>query len=243
MKSGLVFLGVMVVSAAQAQAPGHLVTARRLMSARDFDSARTVLREVAAVGTRAVERAEAWVLLGIVEHFSGSDSLAREAFRAAITIDSTLTIAGFRDFAPEAARLFDEERCEISGVWDGERCNPVKIVFVDAFDVPPKLLHGPKVHYPWIYADQRIGGRVMVQAMIDRDGRADPATIKIVRSLRPAFDSSAVTFVRAAVFRPAELEGRPVRAWVSIPIDFAAPKREAIPDSLWQRPPARRFPY
>jgi TonB family protein len=65
-----------------------------------------------------------------------------------------------------------------------------------------------------------IQGRVVVQAIIDTTGRAEPSSVKVIQSPNPGFDLAAKTAVLKALFRPARVHGRAVRVLVNIPYDF-----------------------
>jgi TonB family protein len=87
-------------------------------------------------------------------------------------------------------------------------------------EVKPAVLSGPPLHYPDEARQAGITGRVIVQAVIGRDGRAEPASVRIIQSLKPDIDYEATHYVYNATFRPAQVAGRPVRTLVTIPIDF-----------------------
>lgn len=84
----------------------------------------------------------------------------------------------------------------------------------------PEPLSGPALQYPELLRQAQIQGRVMVEAIIDTTGRAEPGSIKIVQSPHPGFDQPAKSYMRQALFRPARVHGRPVRVLVRLPIDF-----------------------
>ncbi|HEV8304373.1 MAG TPA: energy transducer TonB, partial [Gemmatimonadales bacterium] len=65
-----------------------------------------------------------------------------------------------------------------------------------------------------------IQGRVIVQAIIDTTGRAEPASVKVIESPNPGFNQSATNWVLRALFRPARANGRAVRALMKMPIEF-----------------------
>ncbi len=65
-----------------------------------------------------------------------------------------------------------------------------------------------------------IQGRVLVQAIIDTTGRAEPQSVKVIQSPNPGFDQSAKNYVLRALFRPARVHGRAVRVLINLPIDF-----------------------
>ncbi len=49
-------------------------------------------------------------------------------------------------------------------------------------DEKPSVLSGPQLVYPEILRQARIQGRVIVQAIIDTTGRAEPKSLKILQS-------------------------------------------------------------
>lgn len=84
----------------------------------------------------------------------------------------------------------------------------------------PEVLSGPSLRYPDLLRQAGIQGRVVVQAIIDTSGRAEPASVKVIQSPNPGFDHPARTYVLRALFRPARVHGRAVRVLVNLPIDF-----------------------
>jgi len=84
----------------------------------------------------------------------------------------------------------------------------------------PEVLSGPSLQYPDLLRQAGVQGRVIVQAIIDTSGRAEPASVKIIQSPNPGFDQSAKQYVMRALFRPARVHGRAVRVLVNLPIDF-----------------------
>lgn len=98
---------------------------------------------------------------------------------------------------------------------------PAGEVYVEAVvEEKPELLAAPELRYPELLRQAGIQGRVVVQAIIDTTGRAEPSSIKIVRSPNPGFDEPARNWVLRAVFRPGRVHGRAVRVLVEIPIVF-----------------------
>ena len=86
----------------------------------------------------------------------------------------------------------------------------------------PAVLSAPKLVYPDLLRQAGIQGRVIVQAIIDTMGRADPNSVKILQSPNPSFDESAKNYVLKTLFRPARLHGRAVRVLVQVPVTFTA---------------------
>ena len=90
-----------------------------------------------------------------------------------------------------------------------------------AADRGPTLSWSPAPVYPALLRYAGIRGRVFVQAIIDETGRADTASVKIVESPHPGFNQAAKDWMLAARFDPARVQGRAVRALVTVPVEFA----------------------
>ena len=84
----------------------------------------------------------------------------------------------------------------------------------------PKLYDVPVLNYPVDVRAAGIQGRVVLDAVINTDGRAEGSSIKIVQSPDPRLGYEAEQWLLGAKFWPACLAGRPVRVRVKIPIDF-----------------------
>jgi TonB family protein len=94
-------------------------------------------------------------------------------------------------------------------------------VFMEAIvEEKPTVLSGPIPVYPELLKQAQIQGRVLVQAIVDTLGRAEPPSVKVLQSPNPGFDQSAKNYVLKALFRPARVHGRAVRVLIQIPIDF-----------------------
>jgi len=93
----------------------------------------------------------------------------------------------------------------------------------------PEILSGPPIQYPDVLRQAGVTGRVVVQAIIDPTGRAEPASVQVVQSPNPGFDQSAKDYVLGAQFRPARVHGRAVRVLVNLPIDFNVKKKSGRP--------------
>jgi len=84
----------------------------------------------------------------------------------------------------------------------------------------PELLTRPPLQYPDLLRQAGVQGRVLVQAIIDTLGRAEPASVKVIQSPNPGFDQPAKNLVLKSLFRPARVHGRAVRVLINLPIDF-----------------------
>lgn len=98
---------------------------------------------------------------------------------------------------------------------------PSNQVFMESVvEERPEVLSGPSLQYPDLLRQAGVQGRVIVQAIIDTSGRAEPPSVKVIQSPNPGFDQPARSYVLRALFRPARVHGRAVRVLVNLPIDF-----------------------
>jgi protein TonB len=74
--------------------------------------------------------------------------------------------------------------------------------------------------YPELLRQAGIQGRVVLQAIIDTAGRAEPSSIRIMQSPNPEFDQPSRDWLVGALFRPARVRGRAVRVLVAVPLDY-----------------------
>jgi len=87
----------------------------------------------------------------------------------------------------------------------GEMIPPVRVVKVDPV-------------YPNAARIARMSGKVVVQAIIGLDGRVE--STEILASTSPLFDASAMEAVRQWRYTPATMNGRPVRVYFSVRVEF-----------------------
>jgi TonB family protein len=87
-------------------------------------------------------------------------------------------------------------------------------------DERPEVLFGPQLRYPQQARENCIRGRVIIQAVIGRDGRAELMSIRVKQRVDPDLDWAAMDYVRHASFKPGKVHGRAVRVLVNLPIDF-----------------------
>jgi TonB family protein len=87
-------------------------------------------------------------------------------------------------------------------------------------DERPVFLSGPPLQYPGLLRQAGIQGRVLVRAVIDTTGRAEPASVRVVESPHPGFDQAAKNLVLQARFRQGRVRGRAVRVLIEFPVEF-----------------------
>jgi protein TonB len=73
-------------------------------------------------------------------------------------------------------------------------------------------------HYPPMLRDARVSGRVVVELIVDRDGRVRPESAKVIEASHAAFGEATVRAAERFRFRPAKIGGMMVPVKVSIPI-------------------------
>lgn len=78
-------------------------------------------------------------------------------------------------------------------------------------DQPAEVIHQPKPRYPPVLQQAGIEGRVLVEFIIDTLGHTEPASLRVLESSNPGFEAAAGETLRRSVFRPARVQGRPVR--------------------------------
>jgi protein TonB len=118
---------------------------------------------------------------------------------------------------------FDPRDYSGSGVEGGSGTGmvPGDQVYAEALvEEKPEMLSGPYPDYPQMLKNAGIEGTVVVQVVIDTMGRAEPNSIKIIRTPNAGFDTPTKNAVRQALFRPARVHGRAVRVLVQIPFNF-----------------------
>ncbi|MET0402609.1 MAG: energy transducer TonB [Cystobacter sp.] len=85
----------------------------------------------------------------------------------------------------------------------------------------PRVLQQIQPRYPRTARSDGIEGLVLVRVIIGVDGRIEPGSARVVRSV-PALDEAAMSAVSQWRFSPAlGHKGRPVRVIVEIPVQFS----------------------
>ena len=89
-----------------------------------------------------------------------------------------------------------------------------------AVDEKPEALSRFTPDYPDLLRQAGIEGSVVVEAVIDTTGYAEPNSLRVVQSTNKAFELSAREAVLRTVYRPGRVRGRAVRVLVQVPIAF-----------------------
>ena len=117
---------------------------------------------------------------------------------------------------------FDPKDYSGSGVEGGLSGNDGNEVYAEALvEERPALLSAPAPVYPALLKQAGIQGRVILPAVIDTMGRVEPASVRILKSPHPAFDQPTKDWVLKALFRPGRLQGRGVRVFIHLLVDYS----------------------
>lgn len=79
-------------------------------------------------------------------------------------------------------------------------------------------------YYPSVLRDSRVAGRVVVEMIVDENGRVREGSARVVDASHPAFGEAALRAVERFRFRPAKMAGVPVPVRVTIPINWTVPQ-------------------
>jgi TonB family protein len=87
-------------------------------------------------------------------------------------------------------------------------------------DVKPAIVFLPSPEYPVQLRVKGVGGRVLVQCIVDTMGIVEPNSVKILQTPDTAFSRATIEALLQARFTPARVKGKAVRVLVDVPIDF-----------------------
>ena len=94
-------------------------------------------------------------------------------------------------------------------------------VFLESeVDERPEFITHPPLRYPDAIREAGVQGRVVIEAIIDKQGHVEKESIRVIESPHPDLTRPATNMVRQSKFRPGSLRGRSVRVRVKFPIDF-----------------------
>jgi TonB family protein len=87
-------------------------------------------------------------------------------------------------------------------------------------DSGPELIKMSQISYPTRLRQAGISERVVLQFVVNADGRIEPSSLDLLRASHREFATEAVKAMRDARFRPARIGNCAVPALVLVPIDF-----------------------
>jgi TonB family protein len=200
-------------------ATSYITAARERLAVHQTDSALVLLRNALAPTTKATEGEQVYAELvqGIAFTEAGRDTPARSSLDSALSGYKRLTDRGV-ELAPFLKRLADSVRLARSGRKPGLLGTPT---VVGAVDVPPAAVSHPAIVYPPEMQALRVGGTVVVEALVDAAGHVTPGSVRVLQSPNPGLEREALRVVAAAVYRPARRGGHAVSVTIRQPITFA----------------------
>jgi TonB family protein len=161
------------------------------------------------------------VLLALEEQQNAADP---PALQLADALQGFQTVAVSQiptDMPPvDLQQRFDPKDYSGSGVEGGTGVSGNEVYAEALVEERPSLLSAPPV-YPALLKQAGIQGRVILPAVIDTTGRVEPASVRIMKSSHPAFEQPTKDWVLKALFRPARLQGRGVRVFINLLVDYS----------------------
>lgn len=99
------------------------------------------------------------------------------------------------------------------------------VALTDPGVIPPVRIREPQKVFPEVAQRAFAEGAVDLRVLVDENGSVRDTSVE--RSSRPGFgfEVSAERFARGCRFRPATLEGVPVRVWIPMRVEFKQPPR------------------
>jgi protein TonB len=98
--------------------------------------------------------------------------------------------------------------------------NPSGPIHAAVADEPPALLTSPAPVYPAMLREAGIEGTVVMEMVVDEEGRPEAETVRVLSSGHQLFEAAARRVVLGARYRPGRWRGRPVRVLIRQPVEF-----------------------
>jgi len=83
----------------------------------------------------------------------------------------------------------------------------------------PKAGRGIDPEYPKLAIDMKLEGKVYIKFFVDKRGRVDPGSVKMIRG-NPVFEKAAVDAVARSAWRPAMQRDMKVGVWMTVGVKF-----------------------
>lgn len=117
-----------------------------------------------------------------------------------------------------AAVAFDEATGTATGV--------SQVLSEEDVEVRPERLSGPVPRYPEELRQAGVGGMVLLDFVIDANGRVDSSSITVLEATHDAFVAPATDVIQRSIYQPGEQDGKPVAVQVQQRIGFTTQRRD-----------------
>lgn len=98
---------------------------------------------------------------------------------------------------------------------------PTQAYLVSEVELAARVLPGNvSPRYPELLRETQIEGEVLIQFVVDTSGRAEPGSVRVIRSSHEQFSMAVKEALQRMRFAPAEIGGRKVRMLVQQPYEF-----------------------
>jgi TonB family protein len=97
----------------------------------------------------------------------------------------------------------------------------------------PERVGGPPPRYPDSLRTAGVGGRVLVEFIVDTAGHVEPGSVRILSSTHPGFEAPTRDAIVASTFRPGLVQGHVVPVVLRQPVNYEVARG---PDSAYRLP-------
>jgi TonB family protein len=231
---------------------GHFITRAKLDQLKSYrfsDMIRTVpgvsLRTLRGGGTSVILRGALCPPLVFVDGSPASAGVVDLDMFDLSTVEGVEIYPGLSSVPAEFVTGRGGERCGVIAIWSrpyrpkpaplADRApkapaldsivSAMSIFTVDQVDTPASLIAGSAVpEYPDSLRRQGIGGKVVIELVVNVDGNLDTASVNLVSSTHPLFTDAVQQALAGAKFKAATLRSRTVRQVLQVPFVFKTEK-------------------
>jgi protein TonB len=113
-----------------------------------------------------------------------------------------------------------------TGATGGESTDGEYVYDSGTVEALPGLANGREMaqhlrrNYPRMLADAAVSGRVLLEFVVDPDGRVRPGSVRVVESTNEQFSEASLRVAERFRFRPARVGDQAVAVLVTVPIDW-----------------------
>jgi protein TonB len=141
------------------------------------------------------------------------------------TVDLNVKVTDAADFAGKgvpggSARGMDGGTGGANSTGTATGVSEDHIFHEDEVETPAAKIGGDAPKYPESLRSSAIEGEVVVQFVVNEDGRYDSGSLKVLNSSNPAFTSAVKQALPGMRFSAARVGGRKVRQLVELPFEF-----------------------